>query len=420
MNILFLSHYFPPEVNAPASRTYEHCRHWVAMGHAVTVMTCAPNHPRGVVYPGYSNKLRVYEDKDGISVQRIWTYLAANKGFGKRSLNYVSYMFTATIAALFVKRPDLVVTTSPHFFNGLAGYLVSRLRRIPWVLEIRDLWPESILTVGAIKNKTVITILKWVEMFAYHKANQIVVVTDSFKKYMVAKGIAPEKIDVLKNGAELAFYKRTSRDENLINELGIKDKFVVSYFGTHGMAHKLETILEAAKLLEAEKDVVLLMIGDGAEKERLQKQSSEMGLHNIKMLPQQAKEKMPKLWALTHVSLVLLKKSDLFKTVIPSKIFESMAMECPIILGVEGESKELVNAAGAGICIEPENATELAAAILALRNNPQRCLTIGKSARGFVVKNYDRRKIAERYLQVFSNVITKPTTASEIKSEHQH
>ncbi len=420
MNVLFLSHYFPPEVNAPASRTYEHCRHWVAMGHAVTVMTCAPNHPRGVVYPGYSNKLRVYEAKDGISVLRIWTYLAANKGFGKRSLNYVSYMFTASIAALFVKRPDLVVTTSPHFFNGLAGYLVSRLRRIPWVLEIRDLWPESILTVGAIKNKTVINILQWVEMFAYHKANKIVVVTDSFKKYMVAKGIAPEKIDVLKNGAELAFYQRTSRDENLINELGVKDKFVVSYFGTHGMAHKLETILEAAKLLEAEKDIVLLMIGDGAEKERLQKQSSDMGLHNIKMLPQQEKEKMPRLWALTNVSLVLLKKSDLFKTVIPSKIFESMAMECPIILGVEGESKELVNAAGAGICIEPENATALAATILALRNNPQQCLTIGRSAREFVVKNYDRRKIAERYLQVFSNLITKPTTASEIKSEHQH
>ena len=197
MRILFLSHYFPPEVNAPASRTYEHCKQWVKDGHEVTVVTCAPNHPRGKVYEGYRNKLFQRDEKDGIQVIRLWTYVTANEGFVKRTLNYVSYMVAAVFATPFLPKADVVISTSPQFFNGLAGYFVSRLKRIPWILEIRDLWPESILVVGAIKNKAIIRFLEFLEMFAYRKAERIVPVTDSFKRYMVRKGIAPEKIDTL-------------------------------------------------------------------------------------------------------------------------------------------------------------------------------------------------------------------------------
>jgi glycosyltransferase involved in cell wall biosynthesis len=420
MNILFLSHYFPPEVNAPASRTHEHCKRWVEIGHAVTVITCAPNHPRGVVYPGYKNKFWQRDEKDGIQVRRVWTYLAANEGFIKRSLNYVSYMFTATLAAWFVRKPNLVVTTSPQFFNGLAGYLVSRLRRIPWVLEIRDLWPESILIVGAIKNPIIITLLRKLELFAYRHCDHIVVVTDSFKKYLIDKGIDAKKIDVLKNGAELTFFKPSARSENLADSYGIRDKFVVAYFGTHGMAHHLETVLDAASLLETNADILFLMIGDGAEKDRLLQQSRAMGLKNLRMLPQQEKANMPYLWALTDASLVLLKKSDLFKTVIPSKIFESMAMECPIILGVEGESQELVTQAKAGICIQPENARQLADAVLALYTDRGHGITMGKAGRKFVVQHYDRKNIAERYLDVLEKVLPRQSLQTEVAGEHTH
>lgn len=420
MNILFLSHYFPPEVNAPASRTYEHCKRWVEVGHAVTVITCAPNHPRGVVYPGYKNKFWQRDKNDGIQVRRVWTYLAANEGFIKRSINYVSYMFTAIVAALFVHKPNVVVTTSPQFFNGLAGYFVSRLRRIPWVLEIRDLWPESILIVGAIKNRMIISVLRKLELFAYRNCDHLVVVTDSFKKYLIEKGVAPEKIDILKNGAELDFFQPSARDDNLADEYGARNKFVVSYFGTHGMAHHLETILDAAKLLEKNQEIIFLMIGDGAEKERLLKLSQTMGLKNLKLLHQQDKSNMPYLWALSNVSLVLLKKSDLFKTVIPSKIFESMAMECPIILGVEGESQELVTQAMAGICIQPENARQLADAVLTLYNNPDLGIGMGKVGRKFVTQYYDRKNIAERYLDVLEKVLPRQSLLNEAASEHTH
>jgi glycosyltransferase involved in cell wall biosynthesis len=409
MRILFLSHYFPPEVNAPASRTYEHCKQWVTDGHEVTVVTCAPNHPRGEVYPGYENRLFQREEKDGIQVVRLWTYVTANEGFLKRTFNYVSYMVSAIIAVPFLPKADVVISTSPQFFNGLAGYFVSRLRRIPWLLEIRDLWPESILAVGAIKNKAIIHMLEWIEMFAYRKADFIVPVTDAFKRYMVGKGIPAEKIQVIKNGADLSFFTKVIGSNPVAAELGLQGKFVASYFGTHGMAHRLETLLCAAQELKEHKDIVFLLVGDGAERERLTAMRDGMGLDNVIMLGQQPKEKMPYLWALSDVSLVLLKKSELFKTVIPSKIFESMAMERPIILGVEGESAEIIRAADAGFCIEPENSHELAERVLELYRERDLCARLGKNGRRHVEANYDRTVLARRYATLMET-LTQPST----------
>lgn len=404
MNILFLSHYFPPEVNAPATRTYEHCRQWVRDGHVVTVVTCAPNHPHGRVYAGYRNRFFYREIQDGIQIVRIWTYVTANEGFLKRTLNYVSYMLSAIVVAHLLPKADVVLSTSPQFFNGLAGYFVSRLRRIPWILEIRDLWPESILAVGAIKNRTIIRILEWVELFAYRKADRIVPVTDSFKEYMLRKGITGDKIVVVKNGVDLRQYTPLEGVNPLAQELGLQGKFVVSYFGTHGMAHHLETILHAAQELVCSKNIVFLLVGDGAERQTLVSMRSAMGLGNVIMLDQQPKSRMRAFWALSDISLVLLKKSDLFKTVIPSKIFESLAMEKPIILGVEGESAELIRAAKAGICIEPEQAKELACRVLELSRDQKLCERLGVNGRRYVMEHFDRITLARRLVSVVAMV----------------
>ena len=315
------------------------------------MVTCAPNHPRGQVYPGYRNRLWQEGRMEGIRVIRIWTYMAANEGFAKRTLNYVSFMVSAVMAIPRFPKVDVVITTSPQFFNGLAGYFVGRLKRVPWVLEIRDLWPESILTVGAVRNKTIIRFLSWLDMFAYRKADHIVPNTDAFRRYMIDKGVPAAKITVVKNGADLERYVPAAKDPALARELGLEGKFVAAYFGTHGMAHHLETVLEAAERLRDEPGVVFLFVGDGAQRARLVERKETMGLANVIMLGQQPKERMPVLWAAADVSLVLLKRSDLFKTVIPSKIFEAMAMERPLILGVEGEAKALVEEAGAGTCI---------------------------------------------------------------------
>ena len=405
MRILFLSHYFPPEVNAPASRTYEHCKQWVQDGHQVTVVTCAPNHPRGTVYEGYLNKLFQREEKDGIQVVRIWTYVTANEGFLKRTLNYLSYMVAAVIVAPYLSNFDVVLSTSPQFFNGLAGYLVSRIKRLPWILEIRDLWPESIVAVGAITNRPIIRLLEGLELFAYRKADHLVVVTDAFKAHMLARGISPKKVTVIKNGADFSLYKKPPHGHtNLVRELGLEGKFVASYFGTHGMAHHLETVLEAAYELREWKDIVFLLVGDGAERSRLVTMRDEKKLSNVLMLDQQPKENMPELWSLSNVSLVLLKKSALFKTVLPSKIFESMAMERPVILGVEGESAELVLSAGGGICIEPESSKDLAIQVLKLYRDPTLRQKLGSSGRRYVLEHFDRQVLARRFADVMKLV----------------
>lgn len=404
MRILFLTHYFPPEVNAPATRTYEHCKEWLKKGHEVTVVTCVPNHPQGQVYPGYKNKLFQTEDIDGIKVIRLWTYITANEGFVKRTLNYISYMFSVIFSIPFLPKTDIVISTSPQFFCGLAGYFVKLFKRAPWILEIRDLWPESIFAVGAIKNRAIIKTLEYIEKKAYQKADHIVPVTDAFKQFIVNKGIDPDKITVIKNGVDLSFYRPD--EVEVTNEYGfnLDTRFVASYFGTHGMAHHLETILECANILRKRDDIIFLLVGDGAEKKKLLELKQKQGLENVIMLGQQNKNKMPMLWALSDVSLVLLKKSDLFKTVIPSKIFESMAMKKPLILGVEGEVKSMIKAGCSGLTIEPENAQQLAEAVVRLADDSTLSQELGLNGQKYVTEFYDRKNLASDYEQLMLKI----------------
>jgi glycosyltransferase involved in cell wall biosynthesis len=407
MHILFLTHYFPPEVNAPASRTYENTKRWVRAGHKVSVITCAPNHPNGVVYPGYENRWRQWGEKDGVRVLRVKTWLSANKGVGNRSLNYFSYLVSAAAFCRHVKGVDLVVSTSPQFFCGLAGYFVSRRHGCPWVVEIRDLWPESIHAVGAVRGRGVIGLLERVELFLYEKPDHIVALTPAFKRHMVAKGIPEGKIDVVTNGADLEQFKPLPKSNGFRKGLGLEGKFVASYIGTHGMAHSLETVLKAAKLLEGRAEIQFMLVGDGAERENLLKKKTEMGLGNVLMLPQQQKAAVPEILAASDVCLVLLRKTELFKTVIPSKIFEAMAMERPIILGVDGESRRIVEASGGGVFVEPENAERLAEAVVRLWRDKARAETLGRTGGLFVRAHYDRNRLADDYLGVLQKACRK-------------
>jgi glycosyltransferase involved in cell wall biosynthesis len=364
-----------------------------------------PNHPRGKVYEGYKNRFYQKETIDGINVVRLWTYVTPNEGFVKRTINYISYFFMAILVSPFLPKSDVVISTSPQFFCGLAGFPVKIIKRCLWVLEIRDLWPESILTVGAIKNRFVIIFLEYLERFAYIKCDHIVAVTDAFKAYMVNMGINEHKISVIKNGVNLDVYRPFEvqvRDE-LSNLYG--NYFVASYVGTHGMAHHLETILEAAELLKDRKDIIFLMIGDGAEKRKLVELKNSKSLENVVMLDQQPRSMMPEYWAVSDLSLVLLRKSDLFKSVIPSKIFESMAMNKPIILGVEGEVKEIIEEACSGVAIEPENASQLAEAVKELADDKKKYQAFCENGRKYVEKYFNRSVLADRYLKVMSDII---------------
>ena len=372
--------------------------------------TNVPNHPTGNIYPGYHNALVQTETVADIKAYRLLTYFAPNRGVVRRSLSYFFYMLMAILAAPFLPRVDVVVSTSPQFFCGLAGYFVSRIKRVPWVLEIRDLWPESIVAVGAMRDSLSIRLLFAMSNFAYRKADRIVCVTDSFRTAIMNEGISDEKIVVIKNGVDLDLFTpgRTAPDAGKTPGLEVvKNKFVVSYVGTHGMAHGLDTVLEAADMLRDLPQVVFLLVGDGAERDRLVRKCAMMRLTNVILMGQQPKDRMPAIWVATAVSLVLLKDEPLFRTVIPSKIFESMAMMKPVILGVRGESAALLEDSGAGICIQPESALQLARAVRQLLENPAQCEALGLAGRAYVEQNFDRTNLAERFEQLLAGLVAE-------------
>ncbi|MFO7825995.1 MAG: glycosyltransferase family 4 protein [Cyclobacterium sp.] len=355
MRILFLTDNFPPEVNAPANRTYEHCKEWVKEGVQVTVITCVPNFPKGKVYKGYRNKIYQKEEIDGIVVIRVWSYITANEGFFKRILDYISYAFMAFWAGLFVKT-DLILATSPQFFTAVSGALLAFFKRKKWIMEVRDLWPESIIAVGAMERNLFIRFFEWLEKRLYLYSDHIVVVTDTFKQKIKERGVNPDKISVFKNGANLAFYKPTKKPKYLVDKLGLNNKFVFAYIGTHGMAHGLHFILHAINKIKASHpDYMFLFIGDGAEKNNLKGMAHELDLTNVIFLDSVSKELIVEYLNLIDVALVNLRKSDTFLTVIPSKIFEAAAMGKPILLGLEGETKKIVEGYKAGLCFIPEN-----------------------------------------------------------------
>lgn len=406
MHILFLTDNFPPEVNAPASRTYEHAREWVKAGHKVTVITCAPNFPRGRVFDGYKNKLCQSEDMDGITVIRVWTYITANEGFYKRTLDYMSFMLAANIAAIGVRGVDVIVGTSPQFFTAVGALGVSLFKRRPWVFELRDIWPESIKAVGAIKDGPVLSLLERLELFLYRRAKAVVAVTHSFKDALVNRGIAASKIHVITNGADLSKFAPRPKPPELAERLGLTDCFVAGYVGTHGMAHGLETLLHAAEIVADHPDgaaVRILLLGDGARKSDLIALADRKGLTNVVFVDSVSKAEVADYWALLDVSIIHLKRDPLFTTVIPSKLFECMAMGLPILHGVEGESAAILNREGAGECFEPENAEALATALLRLCRD-QKTLSEYREKAVAGAPRYDRANLAMDMLTVLEHV----------------
>ena len=405
MNVLFISDNFPPESNAPASRLHEHARHWVRAGHRVTVLTGAPNFPEGKVYPGYQNRWHQTESVDGIRVVRVKTYMAANEGFFGRTLDYLSFMGMSVAAGAFERRPDVLVATSPQFFAAIGGAGLGVLRRVPFVLEVRDLWPASIVAVGAMRDGPIIDALHRLELALYRQAAAVIVVTESFRADIVARGIAREKIHVVPNGADSSWCAPRPRDQSFTDEHELDGKFVVGYFGTHGMAHGLERVLDAAELLSDEPAVAFIFAGAGAERAQLEASVARRRLGNVRLVPRQPKQRMPVLWSACDVALIPLRADPVFAGVIPSKLFEAMAHGVPSVISVpEGEATALVRETGAGVVVPPEDPAALAAAIRELSRSPERLGELGARALA-AAPRFSRQQQAERMLAVLERVV---------------
>lgn len=369
MRILFFTDHFRPEPSAPAAHVYERCRIWVEQGHKVTVICSAPNFPGGKVYEGYRNRPRIVEEMEKIRVVRVLTFVVENKGLLLRTLDYCSYAVSSFINAIFEKKPDVVISTSPHLFVPMAAVAYAALRRVPHVFEIRDLWPASIVSTKLMAQGRIYRVLERMELFLYRRSRRIIVLSPSFVDDLALRGVEAKKIDVVINGTNLCLFSPRPKDPGLMAEYGLKDRFVVGYLGTLGLAHGLENVLDAAEQLR-DTDVSFFFVGVGATKEDLEREARSRHLLNVVFAPRQLREDMPKFWSLCDLSLIHLRNDPVFRMAVPSKIFESMAMGVPVVyVGPPSTGTGIVESCETGLAVEPDDPAALARAVMKLRSD---------------------------------------------------
>jgi glycosyltransferase involved in cell wall biosynthesis len=411
-------------MGAPSARVAELSCLWAAQGHDVTVLTGFPNHPAGIVPPEYRSKLCrlvMRESLNGVNVIRTWLLPFPNRKSHERILNYSSFCLSAASTGSFLSRPDVVIATSPQLLVGLAGWWIAFLKRVPFIFEVRDLWPESLAAVGAGQEKSgLYRALARIAGFLYRHAHHIVVVAPAFKNYLVEHWAVPsEKISTIPNGVDTELFASLTAKQSLRAELGADGKFVVCYIGTIGMAHGLDTLIEtAAKLQHSAPEVLFLLVGEGADKQRILSRVNALGLKNIRIIDQQPREKIPDYICLSDACLVLLKKAEIFKTVIPTKMLEFMSCARPVILGVEGQAREILEQANAGLCVTPGDPHELSRAILQLAADRALGEELGKNGRNHIVQNFSRKNTANAYADLLEGLIVEhvPLCATVVKS----
>ena len=393
-------------MGAPAARAAELSRHWARMGHEVTVLTGFPNHPTGVVPEGWRSRFHHLHDTeivDGVRVVRTWLWPLPNRKAHERIRNYASFCISAAFSGLGLRRPDVVIATSPQLLCALSGWWLAFWKRVPFVFEVRDLWPESLAAVGASREGTLLhRTLGAIAGFLYRRADRIVVVAPAFKDHLIKYWNVPAaKISIVENGVETDLFRLDPAAVELRKQLTLEDRFLICYIGTMGHAHGLETLIAAAEELQtALPRAMFWLIGEGAEKERIVKLAAACRLTNIQFLGQQPRERIPTYVSSADLCLVMLKKTELFKTVIPTKLLEYMACERPVIVAVDGQARQIVEEAGAGVFAEAENSKALVDAILDLAQDPERRLQMGVRGRQYVGKRFSREKTALDYITV--------------------
>ena len=407
MKILFISDYFPPERNAPATRVYERAVYWAKWGHDVTFITNAPNFPEGKVFDGYRNRWYQVEMMDGIRVVRVKSFMAPNRGIVLRLLDFISFMISSIVAGSFQPRPDLVTATSPQFFAGLSGAFLSLRHRRPFVLEVGDLWPATVIGIGLMKRNLGLRLVEKVELWMYRRATGIVALSNLIKKDLVDRGVPETKVFVATNGVDLGRYAPRPKDEELVAQHELHGKFVAAYIGTHGMSHALERVIEAANLLRDRDDIRIMFVGAGAARDGIMKQTADLGLHNIVFVREQPKEMIARYWSVCDVAIVHLKNSPVFATAIPSKIFEAMGMGLPMVIAApDGDARQIVAKEEAGLVLPAEDPRALADAIVKLRDDDELRKRLAANSHA-AATSYTRETQAKRVLAVYERALER-------------
>jgi len=406
VNIAYLCQYFVPEPGAPSARLYELSRVWVESGHNVTILTGMPNHPTGEIAAEYRGKCIAEEQLDGIRVLRNWLFATPNEGIFKKTLSHISFMLSVLVFGMpRMGATDVLIVSSPSFFSVFSAYVISRLRRIPYIFEVRDLWPTVFVDLGILTNPLLIRMLEFWELFLYHHAARVVTVTESFRRDLIRRGVPTSNVYTVTNGAAVDKFTPGTKENSVQEELGLAEKFVVSYVGAHGISHGLETILHAAEHVSECKDIKFLMVGEGARKKDLLTLKNELQLDNVIMLPAQASARIAEYYKASDVCIVPLRNVPFFETFIPSKMFEIMACGVPIIGAVRGEARSILERSGAAKLVEPEDVGALVAAICQMQKDPDARESMGLAGREFVLAYYNRSVLAGQYLELLKRVV---------------
>ena len=398
MHILFVTQYFTPEVGATQTRIHEFARACHRRGHRVTVLTEFPNHPHGRIAPEYRRRLVTRETLDGFTVLRVWVKASTDKTLWTRLAFYGSFAAMAAARGLTVRgRPDVVVATSPPLPVGLAGWLIARVRGAHFVLDVRDLWPAAVEAVGAVPRRAVLRVAGALEQFLYRRADRITAVTRGFVRHIRARVVDPERVLWLSNGAATDLFDPARVDPTLRTRLGLDGRFVVTFAGLHGMAQGLDAVLEAASRLQDRPEVVFVFIGDGPAKARLMASAARLDLANVRFLPTVPPAEAALYLTASDALLVPLRPHPAFDTFVPSKLYDFLACARPVILMVDGEAREILEASGAGVFSPPGSADGLAKAVLGLLETPETDRRrMGAQGRAYVLANYTRAERSAR------------------------
>ncbi|GAC1305206.1 MAG: hypothetical protein NVSMB27_44020 [Ktedonobacteraceae bacterium] len=438
VHVLFITPYYPPEKAAPAVRISETAVRLVQRGYEVTVLTTVPNYPTGIVPMAYrwrAGQLMQQEMLEGVRVVRVWSYISPNKGFVRRVLAQFSFGCLAPLlGGKAVGHPDVIIAESPPLFDAIAARLLAWFRHCPFIFLVSDLWPESAIQLGVLRNRLLIRLAEWLEWSTYQRASLVWAVTEGIRQSLLQRGLSARQVFLLTNGVDTARFSPLPQEQvdTARAALGWDGRFTVLYAGTHGLAHGLTTVLEAAELLQDSgrdksghgnsgaspyADIHFVLAGEGAAKADLVMQAQKRKLKNVTFLEVQPHERMPLLLASADICLVPLRKLPLFEGALPSKMYEIMACARPMVLGVEGEARRMaVQEAGAALAVEPEHAPSLVTAILYLREHPEVAETMGRSGRAFVEARFDRtqltteleRRIAEWYTVLAKQDVARP------------
>lgn len=416
MHIWVITQYFKPEIGAPVARLGGFASVWQSFGQKVTVLTGQPNHPHGVLHEAYKDKPKYFEEEiDGVRVKRHWLYITKNEGRFKRAFNQLSFMLSLLWGHIKLekdpaKRPDVIIASSPSFFAVISAWVMARRYKVPFIFEVRDLWPAIFVEMGILKPGFILNTLERLELFLYKRADAIVTVTKGYAATIAGRGIDPHKIYTITNGvadkeiAQVEVLSHTGVAEKLRQELQIDALTkVVLYIGNHGEAQALGQVVDAARQLIDQPNILFLMVGEGSDRDRLLKLGE--GLPNLRFLPSQPREKVWPFYLMADVGIVCLKDIEGFKTTIPSKMFEIMAAGTPIVAGVAGEAAQILQHSGAAQVVPPEHSTQMAEAIRVLVADTELYNKSAAAGPLFVRKHFTHSALAGQYVGIFQKLI---------------